>query len=74
MKTIHGPDAVAIMRGRLGYKGCIVAVTGNALAEDYDIFIKNGANGVLTKPLSKQRFLDMFVEHGLIPSYDGIDD
>ena len=36
----------------------IIGVTGNALAEDIEIFTNSGADLVLTKPLQKQLLLD----------------
>jgi CheY-like chemotaxis protein len=66
MTSMHGPDAVAIMRGRLGFTGCVIAVTGNVLMEDYEIFLNHGADDVLTKPLTNKRFLDMLAKHGVI--------
>ena len=38
--------------------GRIVGLTGNALPEDIEIFMKNGANLVLTKPIDKSLLLD----------------
>jgi CheY-like chemotaxis protein len=48
--VMDGPTAAVEMR-KLGYNGIIVGVTGNALANDVDHFVKHGANCVLTKPL-----------------------
>lgn len=36
---------------------CIVGVTGNALPDDIARYIANGANEVITKPLTKSKLL-----------------
>ena len=51
MPVMDGVTATRCIR-KLGYKGLIVAVTGNALSEDVNAFLSNGADIVLTKPLS----------------------
>jgi len=58
---MHGPDATAIMRKDLQYSGPIIGVTGNALPEDIAKFIASGANTVLTKPLTRAKFLQAIV-------------
>jgi len=40
------------------YLGRIIGLTGNALPEDIDTFMRNGANLVLTKPIDKSLLLD----------------
>ena len=55
MPVMDGVTATSNIR-RLGYKGQIIAVTGNALSEDLNAFLSNGANIVLTKPLSITAF------------------
>ena len=52
MPIMDGVTATRSIR-KLGYKGRIIGVTGNAFQEDVDSFIRSGANIVLTKPLSK---------------------
>ena len=54
MPVMDGVTATRCIR-KLGYKGLIVAVTGNALSEDVNAFLSNGADIVLTKPLSIER-------------------
>eukprot|EP00597_Dinobryon_sp_UTEXLB2267_P017381 CAMPEP_0201112334 /NCGR_PEP_ID=MMETSP0812-20130820/77187_1 /ASSEMBLY_ACC=CAM_ASM_000668 /TAXON_ID=98059 /ORGANISM="Dinobryon sp., Strain UTEXLB2267" /LENGTH=640 /DNA_ID=CAMNT_0047375655 /DNA_START=533 /DNA_END=2455 /DNA_ORIENTATION=- len=61
MLRMHGPDATAIMRKDLQYSGPIIGVTGNALPEDIAKFIASGANSVLTKPLTRAKFLQAIV-------------
>eukprot|EP01038_Epipyxis_sp_PR26KG_P004961 gene4961-6936_t len=51
MTTYHGPKTAEILRKDYGFKGPIIGVTGNALADDILIFEAAGANLVLTKPV-----------------------
>ncbi len=51
MPKMSGTEAAQIIR-KLGYKGLIVAVTGNVLPEDKDIILASGMDCVLPKPLS----------------------
>ena len=60
MPVMDGVTATSCIR-RLGYKGQIIAVTGNALSEDMKSFLTNGANTVLTKPLSIVAFDEYLV-------------
>ena len=55
MPIMDGVTATRCIR-KLGYKGQIIGVTGNALQEDVATFVENGANIVLTKPLSISKF------------------
>ena len=50
MPNMDGPTATREIRA-LGYPGIIIGVTGNALAEDIELFMRCGANKVLPKPL-----------------------
>jgi len=43
------------------YLGRIIGLTGNALPEDVEIFMKNGANKVFIKPLNKDMLLDELI-------------
>ena len=58
MVRMHGPAAVQVMRRDLGYRGTVIAVTGNALPEDVRNFMEHGVDVVLTKPLDKGKLLD----------------
>ena len=58
MGEMHGPEATIIMRNELGYEGLIIGVTGYARAEEISIFRNSGANAVLTKPLTPQKFTE----------------
>ena len=51
MPVMDGVTATKLIR-KLGYKGQIIGVTGNALQGDIKAFISNGASIVLAKPLS----------------------
>ena len=55
MPVMDGVTATSNIR-KLGYKGLIIGVTGNALSEDVNAFLSNGANIILTKPLSITAF------------------
>ena len=63
MTTMHGPTTAQILREELGYTGLMIGVTGNALADDIDKFIKCGLNCILTKPVRREQlsaWLDKF--------------
>ena len=51
MPVMTGSVATQEIR-KLGYKGRIVMLTGHALTEDVDTFMKAGADGVLNKPVN----------------------
>ena len=57
MPNMDGPTATREIRA-LGYPGIIIGVTGNALAEDIELFMRCGANKVLPKPLRIEDLLD----------------
>lgn len=50
MLIMHGPEAAQQMRAG-GFKGLIVGVTGNVMAEDRDKYTLSGADYVLGKPV-----------------------
>ena len=58
MPNMDGPAATKEIRS-LGYKGLIIGVTGNALQEDIDTFISNGADKVLIKPVNIEQLLSI---------------
>lgn len=66
MTNMHGPEAANIMRNTLNFTGVIIAVTGNVLAEDYNVFLQKGANAVLTKPVYRVNLLCILSEYGLV--------
>ena len=55
MPEMDGPLAARIIRD-MGFKGLMLGVTGNALPEDIEHFICNGADAVLIKPLNVHQF------------------
>ena len=55
MPNMDGPTSTKMIR-RMGYKGCIVGVTGNGLESDILHFKEHGADEVFIKPLD----LDIF--------------
>ena len=58
MPNMDGPTATREIRA-LGYSGIIIGVTGNALAEDVDLFLSSGANKVLPKPVQMEDLMDI---------------
>jgi len=53
MVSMHGPEAVSIIRKDLLFTGSIIGITGNALPDDINRFKASGADAVLTKPLAR---------------------
>ena len=51
MLTMNGPTAASQMR-EAGYRGPIIAITGNVMAADVQEFLSAGANTVLKKPVN----------------------
>ena len=51
---MKGPETVAELR-RMGVTCLIFGCTGNVLQSDHDQFTQNGADFVLTKPLSLEK-------------------
>ena len=58
MVHMNGPEAVQRMRTEFGYRGLVVGITGNALPEDLDYFRIQGADCVITKPLTNAKLMD----------------
>jgi len=50
MPEMDGVEAVKIIRG-LGYTGSIIALTANAIGGQTEIFLKNGFDGFISKPI-----------------------
>ena len=61
MPTMMGHEAARIIREELRYKGLILGVTGNSSEDDVSHFIKQGADQVVIKPLTKSKFENFFV-------------
>eukprot|EP00607_Mallomonas_marina_P008084 CAMPEP_0182417558 /NCGR_PEP_ID=MMETSP1167-20130531/2026_1 /TAXON_ID=2988 /ORGANISM="Mallomonas Sp, Strain CCMP3275" /LENGTH=615 /DNA_ID=CAMNT_0024591209 /DNA_START=561 /DNA_END=2408 /DNA_ORIENTATION=- len=68
MPNMDGPTATDKIR-KMGFKGPIIGVTGNAMPADIDVFIAKGANKVLIKPVDVKT-LDETIEEELSRSYD----
>eukprot|EP01042_Synura_sphagnicola_P000463 gene463-490_t len=62
MPVMTGPEAAYQMR-KDGFKGWIIGVTGNALDVDLEHFVSQGADRVMTKPISL-RALRSIIEDG----------
>ena len=58
MPSLKGVDATKIIREELNYKGIILGVTGYDLEEDIKLFLNNGADKVVMKPLTKDKFTE----------------
>ena len=58
MPNMDGPTATKAIR-HLGYHGPIFGVTGNALDNDVNYFVRSGANGVLAKPFDFAAFKEL---------------
>ena len=59
MNILHGPETAKRFRD-MGYKGPIIAVTGNVMNEDVADFLSKGANKVIGKPLNLSEFKSLF--------------
>eukprot|EP00607_Mallomonas_marina_P008602 CAMPEP_0182423596 /NCGR_PEP_ID=MMETSP1167-20130531/9645_1 /TAXON_ID=2988 /ORGANISM="Mallomonas Sp, Strain CCMP3275" /LENGTH=433 /DNA_ID=CAMNT_0024602719 /DNA_START=416 /DNA_END=1717 /DNA_ORIENTATION=+ len=62
MPNMDGASAVKEMR-KMGYTEPVIGITGNAVTQDMDTYLKNGANAVLTKPLNVKHLEDCLAEH-----------
>jgi CheY-like chemotaxis protein len=58
MPVMDGPTATQKIRD-MGYKGVILGVTGNGHQPEIDLFLNSGADQVLIKPLSADKFYDI---------------
>jgi signal transduction histidine kinase/CheY-like chemotaxis protein len=59
MPIMNGPDAAKAMR-ELGYTGPIFGLTGHALRDDINHYIRCGADTVFKKPIDVKRFCRVF--------------
>ena len=59
MIRMNGPEAALAMR-KNGYRGYIIGVTGNVLAQDMNQFVQCGADFVLTKPVDLEQIKKIF--------------
>lgn len=56
MPMMMGVDATRIMREQLGFKGIILGVTGYDIQDDISKFLAHGADQVVMKPMTKEKF------------------
>ena len=66
MGEMHGPEATKEMRTTLGYTGAIVGVISNAVLDDITLFTESGANAVLARPLTPQKFYECLRGVGVV--------
>jgi CheY-like chemotaxis protein len=62
MPVLSGLEATTILR-KQGIRIPIIAVTGNALAEDVQAFLQAGADAVLLKPTGRQALVQALRKH-----------
>ena len=60
MPKMDGFEATKIIRD-LGYTGYIIALTANAVIGQADVFLKNGFNGFISKPIDI-KYLDSYLK------------
>jgi CheY-like chemotaxis protein len=65
MPNMSGPEAAKRLR-ELGYKGLIVAITGNVMDSDVASFKAHGADEVLPKPLNMSALQKFLKKKGLV--------
>ena len=58
MPVKDGIEATRDIRN-MGYQGVILGVTGDALAEDVELFLQAGADKVVTKPIRTDHFVKL---------------
>ena len=61
MPKMMGGEAARIIRNELKYEGTIIGITANLMDEDINDFIANGADKVMKKPLTKDKFKEHVV-------------
>ena len=66
MPQINGIEATKMLR-EMGYTNCIIALTANALVGQAEMFLKNGFDGYLSKPIDSRELntiLNKFIRDG----------
>jgi CheY-like chemotaxis protein len=58
---MNGPTAVKVLR-EYGCQTRIIGLTGNVLQDDVDLFLTNGADAVVPKPLTIMRFIECIAD------------
>ena len=61
MIRMNGPEAAQCMRSA-GFKGLIVGVTGNVMAQDVAQYVASGADCVLFKPVNVEELKQLLVD------------
>eukprot|EP00299_Pterocystis_sp_00344_P020349 c9983_g3_i1.p1 GENE.c9983_g3_i1~~c9983_g3_i1.p1 ORF type:complete len:661 (-),score=152.20 c9983_g3_i1:227-1981(-) len=72
MPVMDGYVATQTLRQN-GYRGYIVGLTGNALDEQVSEFLSQGVDEVITKPIKRERIVNMLRQYGVLtenPSND----
>jgi signal transduction histidine kinase/DNA-binding NarL/FixJ family response regulator/HPt (histidine-containing phosphotransfer) domain-containing protein len=69
MPGLNGIEATKVIRG-LGYKSSIVALTANAIAGQAEMFLANGFDGFISKPIDSRelnQYLNEFIRNKKTP-------
>jgi CheY-like chemotaxis protein len=64
MPVMDGHEATRQLRS-MGVKTPIVALTGNALTTDRELFFEAGVDDFQTKPLSREKLVQLLVRYGV---------
>jgi CheY-like chemotaxis protein len=64
MPVMDGHEATRQLR-LMGVKTPIIALTGNALQSDRELFFEAGVNDFQTKPLSRDKLVQLLIRHGV---------
>ena len=63
MPGMLGTTATRIIRDELRYEGLVLGVTGNAMEDDIADFLAHGADEVVVKPLTREKFVELWEQH-----------
>jgi CheY-like chemotaxis protein len=61
-QEMGGPEAISHLR-KLGYRGLVVGITGNALPDQISAFIAAGVDLVLPKPVDIEALIHIIATH-----------
>ncbi|CAK9860138.1 unnamed protein product [Sphagnum jensenii] len=64
MPVMDGHQATRQLR-MMGVKTPIIALTGNAMQSDRELFFEAGVNDFQTKPLSRDKLVQLLIRHGV---------